>query len=35
LCAAVKLASEQDMEDKNIVVIFPDTASRYLSTELF
>lgn len=35
LCAAVKAANMSDAKDKNIVVIFPDTASRYLSTELF
>ena len=35
LCAAVSLAKETENIDKNIVVIFPDTASRYLSTELF
>ena len=35
LSAAVSLAKESDAEGKNIVVIFPDTASRYLSTELF
>jgi cysteine synthase A len=35
LCAAVSLAKESDMQGKNIVVVFPDTASRYLSTELF
>jgi cysteine synthase A len=35
LSAAVSLAKQNDAKDKNIVVIFPDTASRYLSTELF
>ena len=35
LCAAVSLAKQPENKDKNIVVIFPDTASRYLSTELF
>ncbi len=35
LCAAVSLAKEKENKDKNIVVVFPDTASRYLSTELF
>jgi cysteine synthase A len=35
LSAAVSLAKRNDAKDKNIVVIFPDTASRYLSTELF
>ncbi|MBE6782312.1 MAG: cysteine synthase A [Ruminococcaceae bacterium] len=32
LTAAVKLAKREDMTDKNIVVIFSDTGSRYLST---
>ncbi len=35
LCAAVKLAKEEENSDKNIVVILPDTAERYVSTELF
>lgn len=35
LCAAVSLAKQPENSGKNIVVIFPDTASRYLSTELF
>ncbi len=35
LCAAIDLAKQEENRDKNIVVIFPDTASRYLSTELF
>lgn len=35
LCAAVETAKLCDNANKNIVVIFPDTASRYLSTELF
>ncbi|MBE6786799.1 MAG: cysteine synthase A [Ruminococcaceae bacterium] len=35
LCAAVELAKQSENRDKNIVVIMPDTASRYLSTELF
>ena len=35
LCAAVSLAKQPENKDKNIVVVFPDTASRYLSTELF
>ncbi len=32
LCAAVKLAALEENKDKNIVVILPDTGSRYLST---
>lgn len=35
LCAAVQLAQREDMRGKNIVVIFPDGGSRYLSTENF
>ncbi len=35
LCAAVELANEPENKDKNIVVVLPDTASRYLSTDLF
>lgn len=35
LCAAVKLAAMPENHNKNIAVIFPDTAARYLSTELF
>ena len=35
LCAAVSLAENPENKDKNIVVVFPDTGSRYLSTELF
>ncbi len=35
LCAAVKLASMDENEGKNIIVILPDTGSRYFSTELF
>ncbi len=35
LSAAVSLAKLPENKDKNIAVIFPDTASRYMSTELF
>lgn len=35
LCAAIELAKEPQNKDKNIVVVLPDTGSRYLSTELF
>lgn len=35
LCAAVSLAKLPENNGRNIVVIFPDTASRYMSTELF
>lgn len=35
LCAAVKLAKRKGNENKNIVVIFPDTGKRYYSTPLF
>lgn len=35
LNAAVRLAFKEENEGKNIVVILPDTGSRYFSTELF
>ena len=35
LSAAVKVAALKENENKNIVVILPDTGERYLSTELF
>lgn len=35
LYAAIKLAGEEENENKNIVVLLPDTSERYLSTELF
>lgn len=33
LCAAVELAQQEDMYNKNIVTIFPDTGERYLSVD--
>ncbi len=35
LCAAISVASREDMRDKNIVVLLPDGIDRYLSTDLF
>jgi cysteine synthase A len=35
LTAAIKIANQDGMEGKNIVVIMPDTGERYLSTPLF
>ncbi len=35
LCAAVNLSMREENKGKNIVVIFPDTGERYLSTPLF
>ena len=35
LSVAVKLAQLKENKDKVIVVIFPDTGDRYLSTDLF
>lgn len=34
LCGAVEIAKREDNKGKNIVVLLPDTGSRYLSTEL-
>lgn len=35
LSGALKLAKRDNMEDKNIVVVLPDTGERYISTKLF
>ena len=35
LWGATELAKRPEYEGKNIVVIFPDTGLRYLSTDLF
>ncbi len=35
LCAAVKLAKREQMADKNIVLVLPDSGERYLSTPLY
>ena len=35
LSVAVKLAKEESNANKNVVVLLPDSGSRYLSTELF
>ena len=35
LFAAIELAKREENKDKNIVVIFPDSGSKYLSTTLY
>lgn len=35
LCGAIELAKKEENKNKNIVVIFPDSGDRYLSTPLF
>ncbi len=35
LCAAIEVAKRKENTEKNIVVILPDSADRYYSTELF
>jgi cysteine synthase A len=34
-CAALQIASREEMNGKTIIVILPDTGERYLSTDLF
>ncbi len=35
LTAAIEVAKREEMRDKNIVVLFPDSGDRYLSTEMY
>lgn len=35
VCAAIEVAKREEMHGKNIVVLLPDTGSRYLSTPMF
>jgi cysteine synthase A len=35
LAAGIELASREELKDKNIVVVLPDSGDRYLSTPLF
>ena len=35
LCGAIEIARKENYENKNIVVLFPDSGDRYLSTKLF
>ena len=35
ICAAIRLASREDMRGKSIAVVLPDGIDRYLSTDLF
>ena len=35
MCAALEIGKREENKEKVIVVIFPDSGDRYLSTELF